>query len=319
MARAVRRFSQKERYIAIASDGGAGAGLPLVATAVLRISDALADGPPRWPWVLALLQRDSTADLRALVVKPCVSGGGDGIAVVEPGDEAALEDALRLVARYAPTGLLQEWIEPALGEVLPASVGASLFIVEDGSVRIVGVARQLFGDRFLHTFVASDWDAAVELRVLDQVGEALLQRGAALAASGLRGPFGLDLMLDRRSGTYVDVGDLNPRLTGAGPLWQCRDLLESHGVVVERMTMLPVQPPGPCDLVDVAHRLDESDALLTASRPSGVWLVPSLAGSTHIQAFAVNADAATRRSLLTLLAQALRVRTPPLFGDAGSG
>lgn len=310
LAGAVRALSGKDHYLSIVRGAGVERTLPLAPTAVVDVRELLGRPAPRWPVVRSRLDG---ADV-ALVLKPCVSGGGDGITVVKPGNERSLEQGLRLVARYADTGLAQAKVDPPDDGELPSTLGASLFIGEDGRVRVVGVARQLFAHPFGHKLVASDWVAAVEERVLDRVGDGLIDRGAALAAAGLRGPFGLDLVLDRVTASYVDIADLNPRLTGAGPLWQCRDLLTAHGAPVERMTMLPLDGAADHDLLDVARHLDRSGALYNPARRSGVWLLPSLVGPSHFQAFAVNMEAAARRLLHAQLAHLVGARPPVLSG-----
>jgi len=112
---------------------------------------------------------------------------------------------------------------------VPGTAWAASYLLTPAAPRLIGASRQLVGRRWCHAGGFA-WCGAVDVppeSLPSLVLGRLLAFGAALAAAGLVGLVGVDLVVDRRGAAHVL--EVNPRPTASMEL-------------VERATGLPLVP-----------------------------------------------------------------------------
>jgi hypothetical protein len=170
--------------------------------------------------------------------------------------------------------IAQEWVEVD-PNAIPNNIGVNLFISDSG-VRIDAITTQMF--KSVGAFAGTFWDDEVQNRILSEIEDELLKFGEILLNLGVRGPCNIDLVKDT-SGNWVDIGDLNIRMTGAFPTLAFREILSAQGIEPTSIAHLGWGGKITCDLSVLMGFLENGGLKFCSSSKRGVVPVPSLMGS----------------------------------------
>jgi len=169
-------------------------------------------------------------------------------------------------------------VQPALptcdGEF--AGIGLSYVIAPDGRVTPFGPTAQIYRDRDHKHFQGAYLSASVGCDIPSAFHDGMIELCRRYFALGYHGPINFDACRTRE-GTYELIYDCNPRLTGVFPSLAVRDALQDDGIEVASVLTLGYRGEFVLDALDAAlESLDRDGLLLTASRSTGVVLLPNL-------------------------------------------
>ncbi|MBI4004757.1 hypothetical protein HY358_01315 [Candidatus Roizmanbacteria bacterium] len=215
---------------------------------------------------------------KQIFVKANIGSGGDWQMILS--ESTTWEKFHQFLASLpkALTLLIQEAVEPTTSkDGKPNRIGVNLFIDTEGIPYILGATTQIYKDRERTKYFGSVWNVAMETTIVQSIEqERLLQLASLFAARGYRGPFNLDFVQDKQ-GQYVSIYDMNPRVTGALPIYTGRLFLERAGLSVK--SLINFSSGGKVSFPDyrqTLQKLNEVDILCTASRQNGAVIIPNV-------------------------------------------
>ncbi|WP_063533980.1 hypothetical protein [Burkholderia sp. MSMB1589WGS] len=232
--------------------------------------------------------------------------------------DATLVDLRRRQARRR-AGLpliVQPALQPPAGTWgSPASVGASFYIEDDGSHRVVAVAAQLYRDAQRRQFLGLHVDDGLldDCRAREWVARcgALLD---ALAARGYRGPVNFDGCMGA-DGQYWFVGDCNPRLTAVYVPLAVRAWLRAAGIDVRSVSSFGYR--GEFEIPEIRACVDtwsRAGLIFSRERPQGFVILPNLARRDGHDALAINLDVAQASARLARMRELAAQAVPAHLG-----